>query len=498
MNQEFANKVAAWVNGHENGRYDTDGVPSDQPYQCVDLVQVFNSELVGGPRFWGNAKDIINQPGDKYRRINNTPDFVPQAGDIGVFNGNLGGGYGHVVVCTGLGDTNTFQSLDQNWNRPEATRVTHNYNNFIGVLRPLVSEQASAQPAADNQGIVQGDHLRIHAGPSLSSPTVGYHDDQERVTLVSRAQGDTVVGKWGATPWWYQIEASDGAPAGWVTDGYVLTTANPANVPDYAPAAPEPAQYSKRPDNGKFIIDISSFQGDVDFTALKGVIDGVIIRAGHFGKSLGGGEHNTDQKLAQNRDKAREVGIARGFYWYGYPALDAKAEAADFVASVGLLQPGESLWLDLEEKPDPGTDVGKWCSTFLDEAERLSGRTCHLYTYQNYAENNDLRAALKGERKLWLANYNNTPGLTTAIAGYPAPVMHQYTSSGSLAGIAGNVDLSVLIVGELPDYAQVIPPSVTPPTQPTATTFNQDDRNLLLEIRQLLRQILDKLLSVFK
>ena len=47
-----------------------------------------------------------------FERINNYPEFVPQKGDIAVWTG---GTYGHVAICLGVGDVNTFKTIDQNW-----------------------------------------------------------------------------------------------------------------------------------------------------------------------------------------------------------------------------------------------------------------------------------------------------------------------------------------------------------------------------------------------
>jgi hypothetical protein len=45
--------------------------------------------------------------------------------------------YGHVSIATGEGDTNSFVSFDMNWGGKEAKFVTHDYNYFLGVLRPI-------------------------------------------------------------------------------------------------------------------------------------------------------------------------------------------------------------------------------------------------------------------------------------------------------------------------------------------------------------------------
>jgi hypothetical protein len=104
--------------------------------QCVDLVQYWSREL-GGARFSGNAKDIIDQPGRTYQVILNARTNIPSEGDIVVWNKNMGVGNGHTGIATGKGDINTFEVFQQN--DPYATPAklkTYNYNNVIGWLHP--------------------------------------------------------------------------------------------------------------------------------------------------------------------------------------------------------------------------------------------------------------------------------------------------------------------------------------------------------------------------
>lgn len=102
--------------------------------QCVDLVQ-FWSRAIGGQRFWGNAKDIINQPGAIYTVVKNNPTNVPQEGDIVVLSGNYNGGYGHVGIATGKGDINSFEMFEQNDpTYSKCQNKTYNYKFVTGWL----------------------------------------------------------------------------------------------------------------------------------------------------------------------------------------------------------------------------------------------------------------------------------------------------------------------------------------------------------------------------
>lgn len=110
--------------------------------QCVDLAQDYARRVCGdNSPYLGNANGWWNNfNSGLYAKIPNTPSFVPARGDIAVWGGSLP--YGHIAICTGEGNVNWFKSLDNNWpwgldqnDHPTAV-ITHNYNNFLGVLRP--------------------------------------------------------------------------------------------------------------------------------------------------------------------------------------------------------------------------------------------------------------------------------------------------------------------------------------------------------------------------
>lgn len=110
--------------------------------QCFDLAFAW-VDLLNIPRetirhFY--AYQIYTLAGDVTKQyfdlIPNTPDGVPQAGDLVVF-GQAVGVAGHVCVANGTGDVNTFDSEDQNWSGKQyAMLVHHNYNGVLGWLRP--------------------------------------------------------------------------------------------------------------------------------------------------------------------------------------------------------------------------------------------------------------------------------------------------------------------------------------------------------------------------
>lgn len=117
--------------------------------QCVDLFRFYNRDVleIAQPKpgnakdFWGNYTSDPNLY-NNFERIANTPTFVPIEGDVMIW-GN--GKYGHIAVCTGDGDTNWFNSFDQNYPIGSACKIVkHNYNNVLGVLRPKAQNKIKA------------------------------------------------------------------------------------------------------------------------------------------------------------------------------------------------------------------------------------------------------------------------------------------------------------------------------------------------------------------
>ena len=127
--------------------------------QCVDLIKVYLDKIFGiKPGSWGNAKYYwINfskhsELTKNFTKIKNTASFVPQKGDIMVWDGDVGNGCGHVAICTGEGDTHNFYSYDQNWNGKEMHKVKHNYDNVYGVLRPKDQSKITGSSSTSNKG----------------------------------------------------------------------------------------------------------------------------------------------------------------------------------------------------------------------------------------------------------------------------------------------------------------------------------------------------------
>lgn len=82
--------------------------------------------------------------------------FRAEKGDVAIWSGTLNGGWGHIAICTGEGNTSYFYSYDQNWSGKACTKVKHTYDHIAGFLRPKNQSKISAK-VLDKTGYKQGN-----------------------------------------------------------------------------------------------------------------------------------------------------------------------------------------------------------------------------------------------------------------------------------------------------------------------------------------------------
>ena len=197
----------------------------------------------------------------------------------------------------------------------------------------------------------------------------------------------------------------------------------------------------------KGVIDVSGWQGDIDWAKAKADgVEGVIIRLGY------GEGNNADKKAQRNISECKRLGIPFGVYWYSYadtPAL-AKEEGADVVTKLKQFGVNPSdlaypVYYDLEkwtwEGHQPPTDpnvynniVNNWYSALQSAGYKNLG----VYSYTSYLQG-PLKHADIYAKTTWVAQYGARMGFDsfpTNSRGW------QYTSSGKVNGISGNVDMN--------------------------------------------------------
>lgn len=197
----------------------------------------------------------------------------------------------------------------------------------------------------------------------------------------------------------------------------------------------------------KGVIDVSSWQGDVDWAKAKADgVEGAIIRLGY------GWGNYADAKAQRNINECKRLGIPFGIYWYSYAydANCARAEGNDVAAK--LRQMGVSpndlkypVYYDLERWTwtghTPPTDpnvyngiVNAWYGALQSSGYQNLG----VYSYTSYLQGPLNNANIYAKTR-WVAQYGPRMEFTafgTNDRGW------QYTSSGQINGISGNVDMS--------------------------------------------------------
>ena len=197
----------------------------------------------------------------------------------------------------------------------------------------------------------------------------------------------------------------------------------------------------------KGVIDVSEWQGDIDWAKAKADgVEGVIIRLGY------GEGNNADKKAQRNISECKRLGIPFGIYWYSYadtPSI-AKEEGADVVAKLKQFGVNASdlaypVYYDLEKWTwkghQPPTDpnvyndiVNNWYSAL----QSAGYKNLSVYSYTSYLQG-PLKHADIYAKTTWVAQYGARMGFDS----FPTDSRGwQYTSSGKVDGISGNVDMN--------------------------------------------------------
>lgn len=187
------------------------------------------------------------------------------------------------------------------------------------------------------------------------------------------------------------------------------------------------------------ILDISTYQPNVDYAKTAKDVDGVILRIGltYWGKQVLGKDNCFEKHYAGFKTVKCPVGV----YYYSCADTVAMAEKeADYCLELMKNKQFElPVYYDVENNQRQGglskqalTDI---VNAFCSRVEK-AGYFVGFYASTSWLTNKMDTASLSKKYTLWKADYRTDYDKTIKCS------MHQYTSKGSVAGISGNVDIS--------------------------------------------------------
>ncbi len=282
----------------------------------------------------------------------------------------------------------------------------------------------------DNAVLERGSEFNIN-------DLIAYGDNADPTPLLS-VDGNVNMEKNGEYPLHVKVTDSSGNTTEWDLN---------VEVADELPSYEDTAERTKFADfasaykgqNRSFGIDVSAWQDEIDFRAVKEAgCEFVIIRIGYTGD----GDIKIDKTFSRNFQGAKAAGLKTGVYLYSTDTTEEQVRnAADWVIeTLG----GENLdfpvafdWEDFDDFQDYGIslhELNKLYDAFADELSQ-AGYGCMLYGSRNHLEkiwdDTDIRP-------VWLAHY-------TEKTDYEGPYMlWQASCTGRISGIDGDVDMDIL------------------------------------------------------
>ena len=201
--------------------------------------------------------------------------------------------------------------------------------------------------------------------------------------------------------------------------------------------------------NGIRGIDVSTYNGTIDWTAVKNSgISFVIIRCGFRGYTKGGLIY--DSKYKSYIQGATAAGLKVGLYFFSQAKNETEA-VEEASLCVNLAQGNTiSYPIFIDSEYANGSHTGR--ADGLDKATRTAvckafcetiksaGYTPGVYASKSWL-NDKLDAGQLSSYKIWMAHYT---GQTDYTGKYD---LWQHTAKGSVNGIKGNVDLDISYLG---------------------------------------------------
>lgn len=207
-------------------------------------------------------------------------------------------------------------------------------------------------------------------------------------------------------------------------------------------------KYEDNKYKAKIGIDVSEYQGNIDWEKVKkSGIEFAIIRIGYrgYGKN---GNIVLDSKFEENYKKAIENGIDVGVYFFSQAInTDEVKEEIDFILkNIEGKEIKYPITFDLEKIKN---DTARTDNLTFEEITNMTMEFCKIINNNGYIASiygnsktftTKMKLDLFNDYNKWYADYQKKPL-------YPYEFnMWQYTETGHVDGIDGNVDINICFV----------------------------------------------------
>ena len=197
----------------------------------------------------------------------------------------------------------------------------------------------------------------------------------------------------------------------------------------------------------KGVIDVSEWQGDIDWAKAKSAgVEGAIIRISY------GWGNGYDKKALRNISECKRLGIPFGIYMYSYAensgnAASEGADVASLLRKAGV-NPNDlqyPVYYDLEAwswtghaHPTSSAVYDGIVNAWFSQLRNAGYSNLAVYSYTSYL-NNELNSSNIHAKTRWVAQYGSRMGYTAWSSNDRG---WQYSSSVHVNGISGSVDVN--------------------------------------------------------
>ena len=475
-NKYYIRQVSGGLNGAVAGSPTISG--ANVLCNCVGYANGRFNEIINDPNLKGTEKSF------KYQLVCNAENFIESAkkqglkiSDVPIQGGimvwqkgaTLGGGdgAGHVAVVEEIYEDGTIFTSESGWGSKDwafKNIVRINVNGRWGqnsaykfrgcIINPGVKDPKIAPTpklvvdgiggantvramqkyfGTVQDGVISGQNKALNkCYPSLTAVEYGSGGSAciKKLQKWVGVTRDGVLGEKTIKAWQKKLGVSSDGVFGANSMKAWQQYLNDRLFPQDETPTPKPSE--DEPQGSYKVIDVSDWQSQIDWSKVKN--DGVV------GAIIRYGDGNVfDKRFAENMKNAKANGIHAGSYIFSRAktASEAEAEAERLFAACAPYEPDMPLYIDLEV-----ASLSEYANivaqAFLKKMVKL-GAKGGVYANLNWWNNYLVDTATNySANPFWIAQYNDK--MT-----YKDPSlfgMWQYTSSGRVSGISGNVDMN--------------------------------------------------------